>query len=373
MPPKPQPNIARLNAFMDKEGLDALVLRSGENFTYLSGLVYPGTLARHLDLTGSRRAAILVWPRDGEPEVVLNDFAAGFTKQRSTIRVTLYEGYREDPYEALAARLTALGIGKKRIGVDINYIGAGDLATLRRDMPGASFVDCTALMDQVRWIKTDSEIRLFKQAADLLDDAYLAVFPTIRPGDTERQVHARLMAKCLELGFEYVHGILNTSTNPVIYCGEGDSRFMTGDLVRTDYVAYLQGYPGHQSRNAVLGPPPPDKKDTYARIRDVYGLLMERIRPGARVHDLYEMVVKEFARRGLAYRSLLIGHSVGAWFHQQEPVLRRGSEIVLEPGMVLALEPYLDSYHIQDLVAVDARGCTLLSDKFDTREMYVIP
>jgi len=32
-------NIARLNALMDEAGLDALVLRSGQNFTYLSGVV----------------------------------------------------------------------------------------------------------------------------------------------------------------------------------------------------------------------------------------------------------------------------------------------------------------------------------------------
>lgn len=372
MAEKPSPNLTRLHALMDADGLDALVLRSGENFTYLSGIVYPGTLMRHLDLTGSRRAAILVWPRNGTPEVVLNDFAAGFTKQRSSIRVSLYEGYREDPYEALAARLLALGLGKKRIGVDINYVGAGDLETLRKAMPGTTFVDCTELMDRTRWIKTDSEIRLFKYAADLLDDAYLDIFPTIKAGDSERQVHARIMAKCLELGFEYIHGILNSNTNPVIYCGEGDTVFRRGDLVRTDYVAFIHGYPGHQSRNAVIGAPPADKKDTYARIRDVYGLLMEKIRPGACVHDLYEFVVKEFAHRGLNYQSLLIGHSVGPWFHQQEPVLRRDSRIELEPGMVLALEPYLESYHIQDLVAVGEQGCTLLSDKFDTREMYVI-
>ena len=56
-------NIARLNTFMDEAGLDALVLRSGQNFTYLSGVVYPGTLQRHMDLTDSTRPVVLLWPR----------------------------------------------------------------------------------------------------------------------------------------------------------------------------------------------------------------------------------------------------------------------------------------------------------------------
>ena len=39
-------NIERLNTLMDDHGLAAVVVRSGMNFTYLSGVVYPGTLAR---------------------------------------------------------------------------------------------------------------------------------------------------------------------------------------------------------------------------------------------------------------------------------------------------------------------------------------
>jgi Xaa-Pro aminopeptidase len=366
------PNIERLERALDDAGVDVLILRSGENFTYLTQLVYPGTLARHLDLTGSRRAVVLVWPRRGMPEIVLNDFASGLTRLRSRLPLTLYEGYRVDPYDALGRRLVELGFDGATIGFEASCVGDCDAKTLRRHLPKARWMDVTALMERVRWIKTPSEIALLKRAADLLDEAYLRVFPTIRPGDSERQVHARITKECLDLGFESLHGILNTSRNPVIYNGEGDTRFERGDVVRTDYVCYLQGYPGHQSRNAVLGPPSVEVRDTYRKVREVYGLLMQRIRPGAVVGALYEFVCAEFARRGLKYGSLLIGHSVGAWFHQQEPILRRGSAIELEIGMVLALEPYYESYHIQDLVAVEADGCRLLSDRFDTRELFVI-
>jgi hypothetical protein len=46
-------NLGRLYDFMDRYRLAALVARSGQNFTYLSGIAYPGTLARHLDLPDS--------------------------------------------------------------------------------------------------------------------------------------------------------------------------------------------------------------------------------------------------------------------------------------------------------------------------------
>ena len=68
-------NVARLREHMDRHRLAAVVARSGQNFTYLSGLAYPGTLARHLDLPDSVRGILLVWPRNGEPVVVLNNTA----------------------------------------------------------------------------------------------------------------------------------------------------------------------------------------------------------------------------------------------------------------------------------------------------------
>ena len=66
---------------MDEAKLDALVLRSGQNFTYLSGVVYPGTLQRHMDLTDSTRPVLLVWPRNGKPVIVTNKTAAGLVER----------------------------------------------------------------------------------------------------------------------------------------------------------------------------------------------------------------------------------------------------------------------------------------------------
>jgi Xaa-Pro aminopeptidase len=369
----PLVNTTRLAAAFEELDVDLMLVRSGENFTYLSGVVYPGTLARHLDLTGSTRAALLLVSRDQSAEAFLNDFAAGFTRlKKSDLKLTLYEGYREDPYEALARHLNAREFSNSRIGFEANYVGAGHMQTLRTAMPGATFVDCTTQLERVRWVKTAAEVTLFERAGAMLDEVYKEVFPTIRPGDTERSVHARIMAACLEAGFEYAHGILNTHRNPVIYTGESDFRFEAGDVVRTDYVAYLNGYPGHQSRNATLGRASDEILSTYRKVREVYQLLMDAIRPGIPVDDLYRMVSAQYKKRDLTYQSLLVGHSVGAWFHQQEPILRRDSPFSLEEGMVLALEPYYESFHIQDLVLVTGSGCRLLTPDFDTQTMFEI-
>ena len=68
-------NLHRLDEAMEARGLDALVARAGLNFTYLAGFAYPGTLARYVDLADSPRAVYVVWPRRGEPRIVLNAIA----------------------------------------------------------------------------------------------------------------------------------------------------------------------------------------------------------------------------------------------------------------------------------------------------------
>jgi Xaa-Pro aminopeptidase len=366
-------NVARLEEYLDRHRLAAVVARSGQNFTYLSGLAYPGTLARHLDLADSVRGVMLVWPRHGEPVIVLNKIAEGLTLRDSWVkRVEVYDAYNESPYRKLAQVLRDLGLDRERVGLERTYVSAAHWEEVQRELPQAQLVDCAAMMDEVRWIKTEAEIRLLEAGADLLDDAYLEVFPTIRPGETERAVHSRLIASCIRRGANWAHGILNSSRNLIPYAGESDGTFERGDVIRTDYVAYVDGYPGHQSRNAVMGKPSAEQARDYRIAREIYGLTIDRCRPGVSAGEVYDFVVEEFARHGWSYTSQLAGHGVGAWWHQQEPVIRRGSPTVLEEGMVLALEPAREYYHIQDMIVVRARGPQWISDKFTTEEMFVI-
>jgi Xaa-Pro aminopeptidase len=365
-------NVPRLHDYMDRAQLAAVVVRSGINFTYLSGIAYPGTLARHLDLAPSIRSMLLLWPRGGDPVIVCDPSAAAVTGRDAWVeRVELYEAYTESVYRRLAAVIRAAGLQRERIGFEADAISAAHWAELREALPDIQMVDCAHLLEQVRTVKTAGEIRLLREGADLLDDAYLEVFPTIQSGDSEREVHSRIIASCIRRGADWAHGILNSSANAVLYGGEGDTRFRAGDIVRTDYVAYVRGYPGHQSRMAVLGPPTAEQERQYRLTRDIHHMTIDRCRAGVLASDIYNFVVAEYARHGVRYTASLVGHGVGAWFHQQEPILSRARKVPLEESMVLAVEPYRDYWHIQDMVVVRRAGPELLSSKFPTRELFV--
>ena len=112
-------NIDRLNRLLDEAKLDAVVARSGINFTYLAGFAYPGTLARHLDLPDSPRGVFLIWPRRDEPAIVTNAIAEGLTRRDSCVeRVEVYAGYTEPPVEKLAAVLKDMGLAEARVGFE---------------------------------------------------------------------------------------------------------------------------------------------------------------------------------------------------------------------------------------------------------------
>jgi Xaa-Pro aminopeptidase len=366
-------NIDRLNAFMDRNGLAAVAVRTGVNFTYLSGMAMPGTLARHLDIASTVRGFMVLWPRHGAPAIVLDAFAEKLARRESWIaQVEVYQAYEKSLYSRVAELIADAGLAAARIGFEQDGLSAAHWEEIQCALPRLEMFNCSRMMDEVRWIKTTGEIAQQKHAADLLDDVLAEIFPTIRDGETEREVHARMVAACMRRGAAYVHGILNSSSNNVMYGGESDVAFRTGDFVRNDYVAYFDGCPGHQSRLAILGPPSAEQMRGYELTLEVHRKTIDRCQAGVTAGEIYAFAVAEFRKKGIDYTASLVGHGMGPWFHQQEPVLRRGSAIVLEKGMILAIEPQRLHWHLQDLVLIGDGAPQLLSDKFAIDRPFVI-
>jgi Xaa-Pro aminopeptidase len=366
-------NIDRLNAYMDKNGLAAVAVRTGVNFTYLSGMAMPGTLARHLDIASTVRGFMVLWPRKGDPVVVLDAFAEKLARRESWIdRVEVYQAYVGSLYTRVAELIEEAGLAKARMGFEQDGLSASHWEQIQHKLPRLEMVNCSRMMDEVRWIKTPGEVVQQKQAADLLDDVLAEVFPTIRDGETEREVHARMIAACTRRGAGYVHGILNSSSNDVMYGGESDIPFRKGDFVRNDYVAYFNGCPGHQSRLAILGRPSTEQMRGYELTLDIHRKTIDRCRVGMTAGEIYRFAKAEFKKKGIDYTASLVGHGMGPWFHQQEPVLRQNSDIVLEKGMILAVEPQRLHWHLQDLILVGNGPPQLISDKFPTDQPFII-
>jgi Xaa-Pro aminopeptidase len=115
----------------------------------------------------------------------------------------------------LADILSGLGLAQSRIGAEKRYLSAARWEEMQALLPKAKIIDCWQMMAEVRWIKTPAEVDILKKGADIMDEAYLEVFPTVRPGQTEAEVHARIVEACIRHGAQWAHGMLQSSRNPV--------------------------------------------------------------------------------------------------------------------------------------------------------------
>jgi len=66
---------------MERDGIDAFVVRGGQNVAWLAGVAYHGTHARHLDLAGSPRGVVAIWPREQDPVLVVEATTAGASER----------------------------------------------------------------------------------------------------------------------------------------------------------------------------------------------------------------------------------------------------------------------------------------------------
>lgn len=370
---QPIHNETLLRAGIDELGLDALIARSGRNVAYLSGLTFPGTLGRLQDFAYSPRATLVVWQPRGEPTLVASAIGAGLARERSWIEdIRVYREYVESPFATAATLLGERNLAAGRIGVERRELGVDHWAELQEALPNAEFVDCTDMLESVRNIKTPAELERMKTAIEIQDEAHLKVFSEARPGDTERDLHARMVGRMIENGADSAHGMLQASTTPVTYGGEGDAPIQPGVAVRTDYVCYYQGYSANLSRMAVMGKPSTGQIERYAEVRRIHQTISDRVlRPGVAAEDVHRFGRELLLDARSTVVSGLVGHSVGLWWHQEEPMLAPGEKRQLRAGMVVCLEPILDAFwHLQDEFLITNDGPELLSTMFDTSQIF---
>jgi Xaa-Pro aminopeptidase len=369
----PRYNAVALESMLDELELDALVVRSGRNVAYLSGMTFPGTLGRLQDFAHAPRAVVILWSRQDAPVLFASRIAVGLASRTSWIEDRRgYTEYLEPPLVLAAQELKERGLERARIGVERREIGAAQWAELVAELPHAELVDCTDALEAVRNIKTSAELELIRQSAELQDLAHLEVFAGAQPGDTERELHARMIAAMLRLGAESAHGMLQASTNPITYGGEGDTPIVRGVAVRTDYVSYFQGYAANLSRMAVMGQASAQQGERYETLRTILRETSDgALRSGTEAQQVYAFARERLAAAGSTVIAGLVGHSLGLWWHQEEPMLVPGEQRPLRSGMVICLEPILDGFwHLQDEFLITDDIPQQISTTFDTNALY---
>jgi Xaa-Pro aminopeptidase len=367
--------IAREAGAMREAGLDALVSISPENFAYVTGFVSPTQ-----PLMRWRHAMALV-TADGATALVVVDMEANTIRAKAPpgTDIAVWREFKFDAMPVLADLLRKHGLAEARIGIELDYLPAGDFAALRELLPGADFKPAQNLLARLRQIKTPAEIDILRRLSRIADRAITEAYQSVHAGATEMDLAAALTRGVYAQGAEYFKLMIVATGERSVFPNVGPTErvLKPGDVCRVEIFPMIGGYHAGVCRTAAVGSPPPEAERIWANLTACKHLLLAAIKPGASSRAIYDLYLAKLSELGLPPISF-IGHGIGLHLHE-DPYLGPTDDQALEAGMVLGIEPlvYETGFGFgmqnKDMVLVTDSGCELLSDHTDPDRLIIVP
>jgi Xaa-Pro aminopeptidase len=367
--------IARQRAAMAEDGLDALIAASPENFAYTAGFVVPSQ-----PILRWRHHMVIV-TRDGRRAVLSVDM------EESTVRklapgedIRVWGEFTDRPMRVLADLLTQLGLTGSRIGLEFDYLPAGDYAQLQALLPRAAFVPAEQIFNRLRQLKTPGEVEHLRRLSRIADQAIGDCFRAVRAGMTEMDMAGALTRSIYAQGAEHFKlMIIATGERSVLpNVGPTDRVLVPGDICRVEIFSIIGGYHAGVCRTAMVQRAPAQAERIWAVLVESKYEILQMLRPGASSRAIYQAFLKRLGGLGMNLPPIsFVGHGIGQFLHE-EPYLGKYSDTPLEAGMVLGIEPLTYAQglgfglQLKDMVAVTATGSELLSDRTNTDRLFAI-
>lgn len=384
---------------MDAAGLDALVVAAPEAFRYVTG-TKPGVPA----LFRRAGAALALLPADPSLSIVaiVTDFAAPGV--RSAIADTrIHPSWVEtahlpaaasepltlaaispdtdtrnrpatfDPtaaYRHLGEALSERGLRHGRIGLDLTFWPAADLAHLKRVLGDLALEDGSSILEALSAVKTAHQRAALDEAGLLAEAGVIAALKTIGEGTTRDDLAAAwqdgVTAAALQRGTKGLEGRWE-----YIAFGKDPWRpsggLKRGDIVKFDVGTVVDGHSSDSARTFVFGPPSDLQQRVHDALRKGFDAGLAALTPGAPLSKVHAAATAAVRDAGLPWYSRgHFGHGVGVGvFGEIPPFIAADSPAIAEPGMVLAFETplYVDGlggFIIEDQVTITDTGATLL-------------
>lgn len=333
---------------MQEEKLDAFVITSPENRRYMSGF------------TGTSAMLVITL----EKAYLLTDFRY---IQQATAQAPEFQIVKvgAEMYSSLAE----LGQKAGRVGFEEEYLTYADYAKLKEALPLAELVPQSKMVTDLRSVKGPEELELIRQAVKIADDAFAHILKYIELGQKEEEISREIEFEMRRAGasggsFDFIvaSGVRSSMPHGVA----STKKVQSGELLTMDFGAIYQGYCSDITRTICLGEPTEKQRDIYEIVLQAQRAGIEAIKPGIPGKAVDAVARKIIADAGYGdYFDHGLGHSVGLAIHES-PRLSLREEQILEPGMVVTIEPgiYLPDWggvRIEDMAVVTENGCEVLT------------
>jgi Xaa-Pro aminopeptidase len=248
---------------------------------------------------------------------------------------------------------------------------------MRKALPGAVrrsfFVATQGLVARLREIKDADEIAKMRRAAALGCRLFEGVLTNLSAGETEAEIALAMEFEAKRAGAEAMsfETIVASGKRSALPHGRASAaKLPKRGFVTLDFGVLLDGYCSDMTRTVHLGKATPREWDVYYSVLEAQQAGVAAVRPGARCGDVDE-AARSVLRKAKLERWFThsTGHGVGLEIHEGPRIAGHvpgKKEQVLEPGMVITIEPgvYLpDEFgvRIEDMVLVTERGHDVLT------------
>jgi Xaa-Pro aminopeptidase len=270
---------------------------------------------------------------------------------------------------AAAALETLKRTRNSTVGIEGDHLSLSAAGALRKAASHVRLKPTSGLVERVRMIKDPEEIVQLQAAVMLASGLFEVLLHGVKPGTSESHVAAEL---------EYVarrSGAQGMSFDTIVAAGErsamphgvaSENPIPSSGFVVLDYGVILAGYCSDMTRTVHVGSVGQKQRALYQAVLEAQLAAISAVHPGQEAGKVDQAARKVLRKAGFAsYFTHSTGHGVGLEIHEP-PRLGKGQEELLQPGMVITIEPGayvpgLGGVRIEDMVLVTEGGCQVLT------------
>lgn len=356
--------LGQVQSAMAQRDIDLLVVHSPENIYYLTGHQTSGYFAYQ----------VLFVTRSGPPRLLLRYLEKGNVEEYSWLDEA--DTWREG--DDLAARslevLNSLDGPKRAIGLEKGcwFLTAKMAESLSIGVPNARITDATLLVDHIRVIKSEMEIRYLKQAGAFAEIEMRAAIGGLCHGITEAQIAATVYQAGIQAGCEYTglpHHIMSGYRYDVCHANWSPKVIRHGELVLLELYGCMERYHSTQMRTVSIGDPPDEVKRAVDVVLAAQDAGLSRIKPGASSLEI-DTLVRAAIRKIRPDYFNRTGYSTGIGFPPKTAEwealdFNEQHDWELREGMVFHMLALAGGFGISETIAVTRTGIERLTPSND--------
>jgi Xaa-Pro aminopeptidase len=350
--------LQRLRNELEKRNVDAMLVMEPLNRRYLTGF------------TGTAGIAVVT----KEKAIFITDFR--YTAQAKLQAPHFQVQEHSNAQQAACEVLKQLSV--RNVAFESDFVNYDQYVKLQEASNPIELVPVVGLLETLRQFKDPQELEIMKAAAKIADDAFLHIVDWIRPGLTEREVALELEIFMRKQGADSSSFDTIVASGPRSALPHGvatDKVIEKNEFVKMDFGALYKGYCSDITRTICLGKPNDKHKAIYDIVLEAQLKSLDEIKPGMTGKEADAIARDLIAAHGFGESfGHSLGHGLGMAVHEN-PRLSKVSDDVLQPGMVVTVEPgiYLPDFggvRIEDDIVITETGIEKLTHS--TKELLLI-